>query len=174
MKLEDWQSMCIKQRRDQTTGEKLSERASAAPATPPAALPTTRTVESTPKVKKRAPGLSKPRGRRKMNKTEAAFALILEARKRNGEILRYEWEGISLRWPDGMVFTPDFAVWKENEYVDSSECDGAVWKEVSFIETKGAFIEGDALVKFRAARAQWQEFTFELWQLKKGTWSKIL
>ncbi len=32
-----------------------------------------------------------------MNKTEAEFAMILQAQKRAGEILRYEFEGITLR-----------------------------------------------------------------------------
>lgn len=121
-----------------------------------------------PPKKKRAPGLSKPRGRRKMNKTEAAFALILEARKRAGEITRYEWEGVTLRWPDGLTYSPDFVVWGWNASMENPVY------PITMIETKNAWIEGDALVKFRAARANWSEFVFELHQLKKGTWTKLL
>ncbi len=122
--------------------------------------------------KAKAVGLGKPQGRRAMNKTEAAMIPLLEARKQAGEISRYEWEGITLRWPDGMRYTPDFAVWR-NGWMKS---DGitAHWQDMLFIETKGAFIEGDALVKFRAARAHWPEFLWEMWQRKKGAWEKVL
>lgn len=111
---------------------------------------------------RRAPGLSKPRGRKGMNETETAYALILEARKRAGEIVRYEREGITLRWPDGMTYSPDFCIW---ETIDS---------RILLAETKGAFLREDALVKFRAARAYWPEFRFEMWQLSKGSWTQIL
>src|SRR6266436_6653522 len=47
-----------------------------------------------------------------MNRTEKEFAVILEAMKRNGEILRYEYEGITLRWA-GIRYTPDFVVFND-------------------------------------------------------------
>ncbi len=143
-----------------------SSMASKRPEQPPVTSQPREPVATAKPAKKTAGGLAKPRGRRKMNKTEAAYALILEAKKRAGEILRYEWEGVSLRWPDGMVFNPDFAVWSADSTTGSIE--------LSFIETKGAFIEGDALVKFRAARAHWPEFDFQMWQLKKGLWTQLL
>ncbi len=95
-----------------------------------------------------------------MNKTETAYSLILEARKRRGDIARWEREGMTLRWPDGMTYTADFTVWHTGG--------------ILLIETKGAWIEGDALVKFRAARAYWPEFQFEMQQCKKGQWERIL
>lgn len=112
---------------------------------------------------KKAAGLSKPRGRKGMNKTEAAFALILEAEKRAGLWQRYEREGLTLRWPDGMTYTSDFVAFAPES-----------GSPMTFIETKGEFIEGDALVKFRAARAHWPEFHFKMMQLKKGSWEQIL
>ena len=51
-----------------------------------------------------------------MNNTESEFAMMLEAQKRTGEILRYEFHGMSLRWGvdektgDSMRYTPDFVV----------------------------------------------------------------
>lgn len=143
------------------TAEDIAEldRLAQAPRTAPQ-TPHERT--EAPAKTKRAPGLAKPRGRKGMNKTEAAYALILEARKRAGDIHRYGREMITLRWEDGMTYSADFAVW---ESIDS---------RLLLIETKGAFIEGDALVKFRAARAHWPEFRFEMWQLKKGTWTQLL
>lgn len=112
-------------------------------------------------VKRKAGGLAKPRGRKGMNRTEAAYALILEAEKQAGVIRRWEREGITLRWRDGMTYTADFAVWSND-------------KRLAFIETKGAFLRDDALVKFRAARAHWPEFAFEMWQLKGGAWTQLL
>lgn len=112
-------------------------------------------------AKRKSPGLSKPRGRKGMNKTEAAMALRLEAQKRSGDIRRYEREGVSLRWPDGMVYNPDFVVWQS-------------WASIIMIETKGAFVRDDALVKFRAARAHWPEFQFQMWRLTKGRWEQVL
>jgi hypothetical protein len=128
--------------------------------------------EVMPKPKKKAGGLAKPRGRRQMNKVEASYALILEGELRNGEIERYEWEGMTLRWKDGMTYTPDFVVWGRNS--------GEVYPvggplPIRLIETKGPWIEEDAKVKFRAARAHWPEFSFEMWgQDKKGNWTKLL
>lgn len=137
------------------------------PGTPsPVAAPQAALEPSAPATtaKPKVVGLGKPKGRRAMNRTEAAYALILEAKKRSGMIVRYGWEEITLRWPDGMRYTPDFCVWYPN-----------VPNELVFIETKGPFIEGDALVKFRAARAFWPEFEFKMMQRAKDkTWSRIL
>jgi len=67
-----------------------------------------------------------------MNKTEYQFSLILEAQKRNGEILRYEYEGITLRWA-GIRYTPDFVVFiKVPELIP--------W--VKLIEVKGGRVKG--------------------------------
>lgn len=101
-----------------------------------------------------------------MNKTEAAFAALLQARKLAGEISDWFYEGITLRLPDGMTLTPDFAVWMKNED------DLFVWH---LMETKGAWIEEDALVKFRTFRHIFNmQFEWEMWQRVKGEWKKIL
>lgn len=135
----------------------------AAPTTPVASP-----LEPKP-TKAKAAGLSKPRGRKGMNKTEAAYELILEAEKRAGLWIGYGREEITLRWPDGMSYTSDFTAYApENDSEPSPAV--IVW----FIETKGPFIEGDALVKFRSARANWPQFHFKMMQLKKGTWEQIL
>lgn len=134
-----------------------------APVAPPATAP--EAVKATTK----AVGLGKPQGRKVMNRTEAAYALILEAEKRAGLWIRYGREELTLRWPDGMRYTADFmALAPENDSDPSPAV--VVW----MIEVKGAFIEGDALVKFRAARAYWPEFHFKMMQLKKGRWEQVL
>jgi hypothetical protein len=104
------------------------------------------------------------------NKTEREFGMILEAQKRNGEILRYEYEGITLRWA-GIRYTPDFVVIsrgiRENDDVAFN---------LTFIEVKGAFIKGKferAVERFRHAKTYWPEFTFELWQRQKQGWKQL-
>jgi len=105
-----------------------------------------------------------------MNKTETEFALRIEAQKRAGEILRYEFEGITLRFAN-VKYTPDFVV----TYVDQLQ--NVCWKATKFIEVKGAFIKGNrerAVERFRHAKTYWPEFTFEMWQKKDGAWNQII
>lgn len=122
--------------------------------------------------KSKSPELSKPRGRKPMNKTETEFARILEAKFRRNEIVSYDREGITLRWADGMTYTPDFSVVTEiHPFIIVGERTAQC---ITLIEVKGAWIEGDALTKFRAARANWPLYIFELWQSKKGEWTRLL
>jgi hypothetical protein len=110
----------------------------------------------------------KPGGKKRgsMNKTEREFSFILEAMKRRGEILRYEYEGITLNFA-GVRYTPDFVVFPPAI---------AVSGQVKFIEVKGAFTKGKferAIERFRHAKTYWPQFVFEMWQ-KKGDWKRIL
>ncbi len=109
-----------------------------------------------------------------MNKTESEFAMILEAQKRAGEILRYQFEGITLRFAN-VRYTPDFVVF---EKTDSTMRDGHDFiTRMKFIETKGGYIKGNrerAVERFRHAKTYWPEFTFEMWQKKEGSWSQII
>lgn len=119
----------------------------------------------------------KPRGeqqktavrRGRMNKTEAAFALLLEARKRFGEITAYHFEGITLRWGanpkngEEMRYTPDFIVRGAN---------GVTY----LVEIKGGHIFSRDLVRFKGVRAEWSQtfkFEFEMWQRKAGEFRQI-
>jgi len=45
-----------------------------------------------------------------MNKTEAAYAATLDARRYAGEVAWFKFEGIKLRLADNTFYTPDFAV----------------------------------------------------------------
>ena len=107
-----------------------------------------------------------------MNKTEREFSFILEAQKRNNEILSYHYEGITLRWPVGgelLTYTPDFAVFG---WVKAGGYDNGM----KLIEIKGAFTKGKferAVERFRHARTYWPQFTFELHQKAQGRWSQI-
>lgn len=48
--------------------------------------------------------------RRGMNRTEREYAQQLEARRRAGEVLWFEFEGMRLRLADDTFFRPDFPV----------------------------------------------------------------
>jgi len=109
-----------------------------------------------------------------MNKTEREFSLILEAMKQNGEIDRYEFEGITLRFA-GVKYTPDFYVHFTSFY---SLCGGNDPRScVKFIEIKGGYTKGKferAIERFRHARTYYPEFLFEMHQKQKDGWKQIL
>ncbi len=111
--------------------------------------------------------------RGKMNKIEAEFAMILESMKRKGEILRYEFEGITLRFA-GVKYTPDFVVLPMPVY--NTETGGNVFS-MKFVEVKGPWLKGNrerAVERFRHAKTYWPEFTFELHQKTKDGWKQLI
>jgi hypothetical protein len=121
-------------------------------------------------VKKTNPRPSWVRHRGTMNATESEFALYLEALKRSGEILRYEFEGMTLRWAD-MRYTPDFVVFEP--ITTEFKWKPGVWPvKVKLIEVKGAHIWSRDLVRFKGARAYWPEFQFEMHQKTKSGWKR--
>ena len=113
-----------------------------------------------------------------MNKTESEFALRLEAQKRAGEILRFEFEGFTLRFAN-VKYTPDFVVIITNPMIDRIHTNGrpATHSHIKFIEVKGPFIKGNrerAIERFRHAKTYWPEFTFELHQKTKEGWRQLI
>lgn len=102
------------------------------------------------KGKRRVPG--------EMNKTEAAYAAILDQRIADKEIIEYKYEAMTLKLAKQCSYTPDFWV-LENNY------------EISFHEIKGAFIHSpSSIVKLKTA-AEIFPFRFVLAQLiKKDQW----
>ena len=60
-----------------------------------------------------------------MNRTESAYAALLEVRKQAGEILWYRFEGIKLRLADSCFLTVDFAVLLANGLMELHEVKGA-------------------------------------------------
>jgi len=93
-----------------------------------------------------------------MNKTEARYALILEARKRLGEIQDYAFGAVTLKLATDTRYTPDFLVWRRGI--------GAI----EFHEVKGGFMREDALIKLRVAVKQYPMFRFTLCRFTKGAW----
>jgi hypothetical protein len=135
-------------------------------------------IEANPQLAVPKPEVAPARGIKKrgsMNKTETEFARILEAQRERGEILRFQYEGITLRWLSGddyIRYTPDFVVF----YHSWDQVDPNV-TEIKFIEVKGAFTGGKferAIERFRHAKSVWPEFTFEMWKKKGGLWKQIM
>lgn len=106
--------------------------------------------------------------RKEMNKTEERFAaFVLDPKVRQHDYESYEYEGLTLRWPDGMRYTPDFVAIREVVGI------GAKYPLVSIvlIEVKGAHQWAKDVVKFRAARDKWGHiYRFEFWTYQDGEW----
>lgn len=98
-----------------------------------------------------------------MNKTEIRYGLMLEARRRVGEILAYEFGALTLRLGDDLRYTPDWLVWLVS--------DGNGRPVIELHEVKGGFIRDDARVKLHAAAKQFPMFTFRKCQFTKGSWT---
>jgi hypothetical protein len=92
-----------------------------------------------------------------MNRTESEYAVFLKDALQQRAILRFEFEGITLRWAD-MRYTPDFIVF-HHAYI-------------KLVEVKGAHIWDRDIVRFKGARAYWPEFQFEMWQKTRNGWKQ--
>lgn len=94
----------------------------------------------------------KPKQPGAMNKTEQAYALMLEAKKRSGEIVDYRYESVTFKLAKDTRYTPDF-------YVIFSD-------RIELHEVKGGLVRDDARVKFKVAAAKFPEFGWVWCQLK--------
>ncbi len=72
-----------------------------------------------------------------MNKSEAAYARILEMRKSAGEVLWYKFEGLKFRLADNTFYTPDFAVMLSSGAVELHEVKG-YWQDDAKVKIKVA------------------------------------
>jgi hypothetical protein len=108
----------------------------------------------TPQAKTQALGRMKAG---KMNKTEAAYADVLDGRKHTGEVAWYAFEPINIRLADKCFYSPDFMVMLSSG-------------EIEIHEVKG-FWTDDALVKIKVA-ATILPFKFIAVRLEKGQWIK--
>jgi hypothetical protein len=118
------------------------------------------------------PVLKRKRG--KMTGVEKEFGMMLESQKRNGEILRYEFQGMTLRWGvdertgDSMRYTPDWVVLEQTNSTMRNGHDFIT--RIRLIEVKGPYVHyrQQAIARFKGCRSWWPEFSFELWQKQKG------
>jgi len=72
-----------------------------------------------------------------MNGTEQAYALHLEARKHEGAVLWYKFEGMKFRLADGTFYTPDFIVLDRNGFMEAHEVKG-FWTDDARVKIKVA------------------------------------
>lgn len=59
-----------------------------------------------------------------MNKTETAYAAVLQKEKQAGEILWYRFEGVKLRLADNTFYSPDFFVMRASGLLEAHEVKG--------------------------------------------------
>jgi hypothetical protein len=89
-----------------------------------------------------------------MNRTEAAYAEHLEARRRAGDVVWYAFEWASLRLADRTHYRPDFAVLVRDSGAIEAGPAGTYTREPRFVlefhEVKG-FWRDDARVKIKVA-----------------------
>lgn len=74
---------------------------------------------------------------RQANKTERAYANLLELRRRAGEILWYKFEAIKFRLANNTYYTPDFVVLLANLEIEVHEVKG-FWEEDARVKIKVA------------------------------------
>jgi len=72
-----------------------------------------------------------------MNKTEAAYAAALDARRYAGEVAWFKFEGIKLRLADNTFYTPDFAVMLSDGTLEMHEVKG-FWHDDARVKIKVA------------------------------------
>lgn len=87
-----------------------------------------------------------------MNKTEAAYAAILELRKRAGEIREYKYESVTFKLAPDTRYTPDFYVVFEDR--------------IELHEVKGGLVREDAWIKFKLAVELFPEYGWKFCQYK--------
>lgn len=96
----------------------------------------------------------------KMNKLESAYAYNLDMMKMAGLILEYKYEPFNLRLASPKCYYRiDFLVIN-------------LLNEIELHETKGDWVDGDALVKFKVAAESFPFFIFRwITRNKDGTWN---
>lgn len=72
-----------------------------------------------------------------MNKTETAYAALLETLKVAGRIQWFRFEGLKLRLADKTFYTPDFAVMRDDGVMECHECKG-FWMDDARVKIKVA------------------------------------
>ena len=104
--------------------------------------------------------IPEPKQRRgRMNKTEAAYAQILDAQQHIGQIEGWMFESVKFRLADKAWYTPDFLV--------MIRACGRDWIEIH--EIKGHEREA-AIVRWKACAEKFHRFRFEMIKRIKGEW----
>lgn len=88
---------------------------------------------------------------RQMNVTETRMYNMLKSLKNARMIQDFNFEGITFKLAEDVRYTPDFCVFENSGHL-------------RFIETKGAHIFEDGMVKFKTAMSSYPMFIWEMWQ----------
>jgi hypothetical protein len=94
-----------------------------------------------------------------MNKTELEFSKILDKAQEDGDILRWQFEEVSLKIAPSTRYIPDFIAVLPSGY----------WQ---VFEIKG-HLEDDAAVKFKAAAEKYPEISFHMLKKQRGQWITV-
>ena len=93
-----------------------------------------------------------------MNKTEAAYAARLELLKLGGEIIHWEYEGVTFKLADRTTYTPDFFVVCRDRF--------------EFHEVKGRLL-ADGSTKFKVAAEMHPWFKWYMVRKAGAAWKII-
>jgi hypothetical protein len=110
-------------------------------------------------------GKAQPYKRGEMNRTEAAYALLLQAQLRAGVIDSYHYEAMALEIGAGTTWRPDFVVVLPDGEVQLHEVKG---RRKASDGRSTWWAEDAAKVKIRAARARWPFRVFVVWPSAGG------
>lgn len=91
-----------------------------------------------------------------MNKTEAAYADLLESKRRAGLIREYHFQGLTLKLADDTRYTPDFFVVAADGCAECHEVKG-FWRDDAKVKIKVAA----RLYPFRFVAVRWIKKTWE-------------
>lgn len=131
-------------------------------------LPPAPTLHATPHAEPEKKQKTIRQRRRVMKDTEREFSAMLDRQKAAGEILDWNFEGITLRYgrTDIFQYTPDFVV-----TVSAMEGNHLLLR---MVEVKGKKIFDRAVNQFKQARDAHPCFEFEFHQrLKGGEWHRL-
>jgi hypothetical protein len=105
-----------------------------------------------------------------MNRTEAAYARHLEARKHAGEVVWYGFEKVTFKLASDVRFTPDFVALMADGQLICLEVKGTTTKTSSAgVKSKAPYFRDDARAKIRIA-AELIPMAFVVVYLVAGEW----
>jgi len=112
-----------------------------------------------PHQKKRSPSKAKARIKRPgtMNGLERRYSERLEAQRKEGLILRWDYEPVKLRLAKGTYYTPDFRVLTAEGFIEYHETKG-FWRSTGRVKIKVASEIHDCY-KFTAV--EWKNKTWK-------------
>lgn len=99
-----------------------------------------------------------------MDKTEEAYAALLQAMKLAGDIAEWRFESVTFKLAEGSRYTPDFEIVHNDGLIE-------------YVDVKAGAIDEKSKTKIKQAREIWYmfDFTMLLKQSKKtgGGWSEV-